>query len=372
MSRYMVRDTSKCTATMLWTLSCKSNPQIFFPSFSLPLLVLSAVAKEKVLAVGSFCFLKMSSSQIERIKDLRKNLKRKRLEISTFLDDVFYSHCRSILVSAIAMDKDKLFYDNPSKLPGYDDVIRRPVYWRLIEKKLNLYMYTSAGEFILDMRNLFDNCFEYNQLSSAISAAARGIEVHAEDLFVKVLGEEPPSCDEIRALGASLEKSTASEVWKTICFYENIDKKVSDHRISINPSKFSCACQRRMLQILRQHRKNRQDSGAIARQPPFSSRPLLSVRSSNQIVPTAGSSELSSSSSIKTPNEGGVTSVSVNSSSAMKQESAQKKNEEKFTLDAVPQNTRCDFSVRVVSPVGPLDHEDPISEEEEDISFADA
>lgn len=314
----------------------------------------------------------MSSSQIERIKDLRKNLKRKRLEISSFLDDAFYSQCRSILVSAIAMDKDKLFYDNPSKLPGYDEVIRRSMYWRLIEKKLNLYMYASASEFKTDVRNLLDNCYEYNQLASPISAAARGIEVHVEDLFVKLLGEEPPSCDEIRALGASLEKSAASEVWKTICFYENIDKKVSDHRISINPSKFSCACQRRMLEILRRYRKSRQDSGTIVRQTPFSNRSLLSARSSNQSVPTTGSSELLPSSSIKNSHDGGVTSVSTDSSSVMKQESVQKKNEEKFTLDAVPQNTRCDFSVRVVSPVGPLDHEDAISEEEEDVSFADA
>lgn len=313
----------------------------------------------------------MSSSQVEKIKSFRKDLKRKRLEISSFLDDAFYSHCRSILKSAMSMDIEYLFFDNPAKLSGYGEVIRRPVYWKLIEKKLTSYMYSSPSYFIADMRLLFDNCFEYNGLESSISVAARGIEINVEDLFVKMLGEEPPSCDDINRLGTSLENSTARELWKIICFYENRDGKISDCKVKINPKNYCCACQRRMLEILQRADRNRRNCGSSTRQPCSSARSLSPLSTSNaNTVKTVSSGSVMSSMEPLLSISGRVDSIVPTLSRATKE--TQKAIEERFSLDAVPQNTRCDFAVGVVSPVEPCDHEDALSEVEDEVAFADS
>lgn len=314
----------------------------------------------------------MSVTQVERINSLRKHLKRKRLEISSFLDDAFYTDCRSILNSAMEMDKGRLFHDNPSKYSRYENVMRRPVYWKLIEKKLNLYMYVSASDFIADMRLLFDNCFQYNEPESSTSAAARSIEIHVEELFVKLLGEDPPSCDEIGTLGASLEKSAATELWKIICFYENRDMKVSHNQIRINPKNYSCACQRRMLEILRRNQKRRDEYGVVMKQQPSSTRsvPHFPFSSLNMARSDLGGSSLPSTDPVSQSNRLLDT---VPDRSHTKHEDLQRTVPERYLLDAVPQNTRCDFSVGVVSPVAPCDHQDVLPEMEEDeIAFADA
>ena len=52
------------------------------------------------------------------------------------------------------------------QIPDYPDIVKNPMDFGTIKKKLNLYAYKSGQEFLDDMKLVFDNCIIYNGVSN--------------------------------------------------------------------------------------------------------------------------------------------------------------------------------------------------------------
>ena len=52
------------------------------------------------------------------------------------------------------------------QIPDYPDIVKNPMDFGTIKKKLNLYAYKSGQEFLDDMKLVFDNCILYNGVSN--------------------------------------------------------------------------------------------------------------------------------------------------------------------------------------------------------------
>eukprot|EP00796_Vickermania_ingenoplastis_P006621 gene6621-4741_t len=272
-----------------------------------------------------FVVVVMNSSSV---KTLRAQLKRKRGEVTSFLDGCFYNSCRRVLKHAMSLDREKYFYGNPSHLPEYKQLVSHPMYWKLIEKNLDAYCYMSSANFVADMRLVIDNCYTFNTRDSPVSECARRIEIQMEDQFVTELGEAPPAVNDIYALGQSkLTTEISSEIWKTVCFYEEMSGSSATEKVTIRPSKYSCACKRRILEILRRSKDASRQSSSVAQ---MNRTRVAEPKKSNAAAPPPP------------------------------------KVVER--LDAVPQNARSDFTMPVLSPVNLPD--DPLSEEDEHLLFS--
>lgn len=244
------------------------------------------------------------------ISSLRARLKRCRSELTDYLNRAFYSHCMTILSTAMQMDSKKIFYDNPSHLTEYTSIVRRPMYWKLVERNLATYSYSSSQQFVSDMRLVFDNCYKFNTRNAEVSEVARTIEIEVEKLFVTVLGEPPSSVKDIVAAGRTLSEAQTREIWDTACFYEKIPS-TSSLTVKLDPKRYSAACQRRILEIIRRG-DCKKEKGAERHSLPHKPKPRP-VRQVCNPAPEVDTAPL--------------------------------------ILDAVPQNSRSDYVVRQLSPV---------------------
>lgn len=297
----------------------------------------------------------MQKVVVSHIKELRSKLKRKRNEITGYLDVLFYDQCREVLRAAMRMDVNRTFLDDPSHLEHYTEYVRRPIYWKLIEKKLSSYLYSSPEDFIADMRLLFDNCYTFNTRQSSVSNAAKKIEIEVESLFVTRLNQPPPSVTDIKALGKNISSDTAKELWQTICFYESkSEHTAAGEKVYITPNKYSCACQRRLLETLRQ-----------AKDPKSSSRD-----SQRRRIPKPSTMRKAVGTNVITPASSTVVAEDYKEKKKSQLGEDRINEPETLKLDAVPQNARSDYAVREVSPVNAVNGEEYLSDEE-DVTFAD-
>lgn len=274
----------------------------------------------------------MKNDTAVKLNSFRGRLRIIRSKVTNYLDAAFYLTCRSILQAAMRLDTDNVFRDNPAAIPTYSATVSRSMYWKLIEKNLNSYSYATTSRFIEDMRLVFDNCYAFNTLESPVSAVARMIEVQIEDLFITHLGEAVPSSHEILMLGKELTGPEASRMLFDIFqFYEGKSESLSrggKKKVYFSPSKCSSACKRRMLLALRKGKHRRNDGELNKKYPP----------------PTA-----------------------LNEEEFNPVQKAKPKVEKLLQLEEIPQNTRSDYDIAIISPIR--------SNElgtDEDVDFADS
>ncbi|KAF8287846.1 Bromodomain factor 1 [Trypanosoma cruzi] len=220
---------------------------------------------------------------VSRVKRLRNRIKVKRDEVHRHLDNSFYRECRSVLNAVMKQDENGIFASNPAALPEYVLMISRPIWWKLISRRLDRYEYGTKMEFLHDMRLVIDNCYAYNGEVSPVAALGRRLEVVMEDLFVTKLAVAPPDAREIITLGKGVNHAQARQLWDIVCRYEGQGQGTSAARRHIVPSQLKCATQRRVIAFLRQkmgpHEQNgRSGKGSSLRQQqqqqPLSSLPL--------------------------------------------------------------------------------------------------
>lgn len=185
-----------------------------------------------------------------RVKRLLKRIQAKREEVHRHFDAAFYVKCRAILNAIMKEDVNGIFASNPLELPEYAVRISRPMWWKLISKRLDKYEYADKMEFVRDMRLVTDNCYAYNGDVSPVAALGRRLEVLMEDLFVRELDVAPPNAKEIIRLGKGVSPTHARQLWDIMCRYEDKVQKTAAARQHIVPTQLKCATQRRVIAFL--------------------------------------------------------------------------------------------------------------------------
>jgi hypothetical protein len=117
-------------------------------------------------------------------------------------------HAHSLLKRAQKHSKGRCFVEpvDPEELgiPDYFDVIKQPMDFGTVAKKLTGNEYASQDDYAADMRLIFDNAFTYNQENDEVWRAAKTMSNFFEENWAKALailnGEE--AGDGSRALGS--------------------------------------------------------------------------------------------------------------------------------------------------------------------------
>jgi hypothetical protein len=229
----------------------------------------------------------MTSSEQRQVEELRLRLKRRRDEIYHFLDVQFYEDCRRIMESVAELDSDGVFLKNPSSLPDYGQHVARPMYWELIQRKLQRYEYKSAEDFMSDMRSVVSNCYVYNGIQAPISKLARMMEVLMEDRFVKELRVAPVPPVEVKKACAGMSTADSREILRIYALYEGLDVSGISGNTHIQLRTAKIATLRRMLEYARssaEHRDKRARARRVAKVSRASDRRRQNVSSAQQIA----------------------------------------------------------------------------------------
>ncbi|KPA81901.1 putative DNA-binding protein [Leptomonas pyrrhocoris] len=210
----------------------------------------------------------MTSVRQVQVEELRLRLKRRRDEIYHFLDGQFYEDCRRILESVAELDSDGVFLENPSNLPDYVQHVVRPMYWELIQRKLQRYEYKSVEDFMADMRSVVNNCYLYNGIQAPISKLARTMETLMEDRFVKELRVAPVAPLEVKKACAGMSPADSREILRIYALYENLDVGGMSGSTNIQLRTAKSSTLRRMLEYARstaEHRDRKAQARRVAR-----------------------------------------------------------------------------------------------------------
>ncbi|KPI89391.1 DNA-binding protein putative bromodomain protein [Leptomonas seymouri] len=190
----------------------------------------------------------MTPGEQAQVEELRLRLKRRRDDIYHFLDGQFYEDCRHIMESVAGLDNDGVFLKNPSSLPDYSQHVARPMYWELIQRKLQRYEYKSAEDFMSDMRTVVNNCYLYNGIQAPISKLARTMEILMEDRFVKELRVAPVPPVEVKKACAGMPPADSREILRIYALYEGLDVGGVSGSTNIQLRTAKSATLRRMLE----------------------------------------------------------------------------------------------------------------------------
>lgn len=207
----------------------------------------------------------MGSSERVRVDELRGRLKRRREEVQRHLDTLFFQDSRRILEDVAALDGGDTFRKNPASLPNYTQHVPRPMYWDLIERKLQRYEYRAAADFMADMRAVANNCYLYNGINAPIAAVARAMEVLMEDRFVKELRVPPVPPAEVKKACTGMSSSDSREILRIYALYEglDVDSLMGNTNIQLRTAK--SATLRRMLEYARSSAEHRDRRAKVRR-----------------------------------------------------------------------------------------------------------
>ena len=70
-------------------------------------------------------------------------------------------------------------------VPNYYEIIKKPMDFSIVKKKLNNYSYTNLKEFCEDMNLIFSNCFLYNGINSYVGEMCSKVKNEYNKLFAK-------------------------------------------------------------------------------------------------------------------------------------------------------------------------------------------
>jgi hypothetical protein len=81
---------------------------------------------------------------------------------------------------------------DPALVPGYLDIIHRPMDFGTIKNKLRHQEYADAYGFVADIRQVFDNCFVFNPKEHALVRHAATLQHLVEHTYVPQLQKVQP------------------------------------------------------------------------------------------------------------------------------------------------------------------------------------
>ncbi|KAM9434327.1 uncharacterized protein sp100.1 isoform 2-T2 [Clarias gariepinus] len=89
--------------------------------------------------------------------------------------------CEYLLLCLYKEDKQRVFTDDPfTTVPGYDSVISNPMWLDKVKIKLEKKNYSMVGEFVHDIRLIFQNCQSFNRDDDIGTTGARLSEIFEE------------------------------------------------------------------------------------------------------------------------------------------------------------------------------------------------
>ncbi|KAG5466025.1 hypothetical protein CUR178_00742 [Leishmania enriettii] len=207
----------------------------------------------------------MHSSERTLADELRSRLKRRRCDIHRYLDGLFYEDCRRVLESVSELDSNHLFLSNPSSLPDYAQHVSRPMYWELIQRKLQRYEYKAAADFMADMRAIVNNCYLYNGIEAPASQLARAMEVLMEDRFVTELRAAPVPPAEVKRACTGMSSADSREILRIYSLYEGLEVRSMVGSTNIQLRTAKSATLRRMLEYARSSAEHREKKAKLRR-----------------------------------------------------------------------------------------------------------
>ncbi|AYU84127.1 DNA-binding protein [Leishmania donovani] len=207
----------------------------------------------------------MSSRDQFLVDELRSRLKRRRADIVRYLDGLFYDECRRIIECVSELDRDNLFLRNPSSLPDYAQHVTRPMYWELIQRKLQRYEYRTAADFMADMRAVVNNCYLYNGIQAPASKLARTMEVLMEDRFVTELRAAPVPPAEVKKACTGMSSADSREILRIYALYEGLEVGSMMGNVNIQLRTAKSATLRRMLEYARSSAEHREKKAKLRR-----------------------------------------------------------------------------------------------------------
>ncbi|KAG5464544.1 hypothetical protein LSCM1_00735 [Leishmania martiniquensis] len=207
----------------------------------------------------------MPSSGLALADELRSRLKRRRGDIYRYLDGLFYEDCRRIMECVSELDSNHLFLRNPSSLPDYAQHVSRPMYWELIQRKLQRYEYKAAADFMADMRAIVNNCYLYNGIDASTSKLARAMEVLMEDQFVTELRAAPVPPAEVKRACMGMSTADSREILRIYALYEGLDVGSMTGSTNIQLRTAKSATLRRMLEYARSSAEHREKKAKLRR-----------------------------------------------------------------------------------------------------------
>lgn len=207
----------------------------------------------------------MSSSDQFLMDELRSRLKRRRGDIFRYLDGLFYEDCRRILECVSELDRDNLFLRNPSSLPDYAQHVARPMYWELIQRKLQRYEYRAAADFMADMRAVVNNCYLYNGIQAPASKLACAMEILMEDRFVTELRAAPVPPAEVKKACTGMSSADSREILRIYALYEGLEVNSMTGNANIQLRTAKSATLRRMLEYARSSAEHREKKAKLRR-----------------------------------------------------------------------------------------------------------
>ena len=71
-------------------------------------------------------------------------------------------------------------------IPDYFNIIKNPMDFSTIKKKLNNFTYTNCKEFCDDMNLVFENCYTYNGRTTSIGNICTRVKNEYEKLFTEM------------------------------------------------------------------------------------------------------------------------------------------------------------------------------------------
>ncbi|KNE98684.1 hypothetical protein PSTG_08053 [Puccinia striiformis f. sp. tritici PST-78] len=128
----------------------------------------------------------------EKIKLRKAEIQKEVLEKTLF---PVYQRMSLVLTTLIETDKQRYFLDpvSASEVPDYYDIIKQPMSWSIIRRKIDRFEYFRLSDFISDIHLTLTNARIYNHTSSVYHKTAIRIGKTIEPLLQDLIAFEPPS-----------------------------------------------------------------------------------------------------------------------------------------------------------------------------------
>ncbi|KAM6497478.1 bromodomain and PHD finger-containing protein 3 [Amanita muscaria] len=188
--------------------------------------------EDKTLKLELLCRMRDDLERVHELTTLaRKRESRKQAQAMVIRDTVLgilapFEHLlRDTFARIVTIDRTDYFrYPvNRAEVPDYFDIVKKPMYWSIIEDKINNHSYLDSQEFKDDIMLVIDNALLYNQPSTAYHKTANRIRSATQPIFQELdrrlatakvgtqrLHDHPPGAEvNSESIGAPAHKTQA-------------------------------------------------------------------------------------------------------------------------------------------------------------------
>ncbi|KAI0339583.1 hypothetical protein BDW22DRAFT_1454969 [Trametopsis cervina] len=151
--------------------------------------------EEKVIKLEFLKKLKVDLDRVRTLADLSKKREVQKFlqtrAVHDFISRTLLSYepaLRNALEKIVGYDRQDFFKTPVSKIdvPDYYDIIKQPICWNVIEKKLDNFEYTDLDDFKNDIYLVLSNAMLYNRPDTQYYRAAQKIKAQADKILAEL------------------------------------------------------------------------------------------------------------------------------------------------------------------------------------------